>query len=461
MAENTFRPAFIIVLFILSLAFPARSLPGGAEPGPDWLLEYILHDDGAFEYGTSAEHAFPEAGKAYILRLASQEWRGIKWEHWLSVFIPDNLKYHDSAILIIEGGRTKPDPPSFEDERILFSVLVGSETGVPVAVLGQVPNQPLFGNLTEDALIAMTLDRFLKEGGRDWPLLFPMTKSAARAMDAIQEFLRVKGGNDVKKFILGGGSKRGWTSYLAAAADERVRGIIPVVIDMVNIPAQMQHQLKSYGRYSEMIADYSELNLPERIDSPEGMKLLSLFDPYSYLNKLTMPKLIILGTNDPYWTVDAANHYFGDLPDPAYLHYQPNTGHTLSIETMPVLFEFFHSVFSGVHLPRLEWSRGNDGSIDVWWYGEAHGAEIISARSENRDFREADWSREELDVSAGRLSVRPETPEEGYLAFYVHVYFSENTPGGGTAALSTEITVLPDTFPFTAEGRPIRRRNSF
>ena len=35
--------------------------------------------------------------------------------------------------------------------------------------------------------------------------------------------------------------------------------------------------------------------------------------PWVYRDKLTMPKLILNGTNDPYWTLDALNLYWDDL----------------------------------------------------------------------------------------------------------------------------------------------------
>ena len=195
----------------------------------------------------------------------------------------------------------------------LFGMQLAAKSQSPVALLFGIPNQPLFDGKKEDALIAETFVRFLETKDSTWPLLFPMVKSLVKAMDALQAFTEKEFQQKVENFVVSGASKRGWTSWLTGAADKRVKAIAPLVIDTLNFQEQIPGQIKAFGTYSEQLADYTSRNLVPLPESKEGKTLWHWVDPYQYREKLTMPKMIINGANDPYWTLDALNNYWDGL----------------------------------------------------------------------------------------------------------------------------------------------------
>ena len=263
----------------------------------------------------------------YDIDLTSQVWQGITWKHALTVFVPLNdIEHKDTVLLFIMGGSTGGKPG--DDDRAMGRKLA-TAAQMPVAFLNQVPNQPLLGDRKEDDLISETFLRYLDTKDATWPLLFPMVKSAVRAMDALQELGLEKHDQKIERFVVTGGSKRGWTTWLSAVADKRVAGIAPIVIDTLNFRPQMKHQKETWGRYSEQIADYTLKGLVEVMEKQPEVPLWRWVDPYTYRSQLTLPKLIINGTNDRYWVIDAMNLYWDDLVGEKHVLYVPNAGHGL------------------------------------------------------------------------------------------------------------------------------------
>ena len=174
-------------------------------------------------------------------------------------------------------------PPGPDGDEAKIGAMIATSTQSLVACVLQVPNEPLFGGKNEDEIIAYTYDKYLKGEGDDWPLLLPMVKSAVRAMDTVQRVAKDKYAQDIKGFMLTGGSKRGWTSWLTAASgDTRVKAIAPFVIDVLNMGDQMRQQMATYGGYSNQVQDYTDLKIQDRMNTPAGQRLLALVDPYAY-----------------------------------------------------------------------------------------------------------------------------------------------------------------------------------
>lgn len=422
----------------LGLLAIAGALQAGA------LQTYINRSDNGYGW-EQLEQKRSERFAITHLRLVSQTWREHEWTHHLKVVRSSQVRNSHIAFLFITGDGEGT-------RQIEMLKLLAERAGAVAAVVTNIPNQPLYDGRKEDALIAYTLDQYLKTGDDTWPLLFPMVKSAVRAMDAVQAFLRESYGQKIDGFVLSGVSKRGWTTWLTAAADSRLRGIAPMVIDMLNIKAQTDWAQKVYGRQSEKIHDYVDLGLVKKDDTEELKTLRGWIDPYSYRQRYTMPKLLLLGTNDPYWTVDSLRHYWNDLPPPKLIFQTPNAGHDLAggKEAIKSLAAFFQMIADGRELPNMRWQFEDTGhgkaKLVVRISQPASSFRLWTADSGDRDFRNNRWSSRELVIKPGSAQASAEVtmPQEGYRAYLVEALMS--SPTGETYKLSTEARVIPDTI---------------
>lgn len=387
------------------------------------------------------------------LLMTSQTWRDIEWTHQLSLIVPNHLA-SEEALLFITGGSNSEGQPRWknnrEDDLLLSLGKIAADNKAVVALLRQTPNQPLYGSMTEDELISFTLHNFLKDKDYEWPLLFPMVKSAVKAMDAIEEFGDKDLGKNIDKFVVSGASKRGWTTWLTGANDSRVIGIAPMVIDILNMPKSLDYQIETWGDYSVQIQNYVKLGIPQSTNTPGGQEITTMIDPYSYLPKLTMPKLLVMGTNDEYWVVDNVKNYLDDLEGTTLLQYVPNAGHSLGDkkQAFRALDAFFENTLNRESYPHPYWeiSEWEDKiELDFQVSEDLKGVDIWTTTSQDRDVRKAKWIKKELDIKeVDSFLIEEPYPDAGYKAFYVDLKYS--TPSG------KEYTVSSRVFLMDAEG---------
>jgi len=408
-------------------------------------LTDVLPVDDSYAYEIKDEFQIGVC-KAQVVRLTSQTWQGKPWQHWLTILEPEDTSLKDAAILFISGGSSQSGQPDANHGEVKQFALVASVCQVPVAILHQVPNQPLQGKKFEDDLIAFTFDQYMNGLGDDWPLLLPMVESAIRAMDTTAALLKEQNGTKVTRFSVAGASKRGWTTWLTSAVDKRVVSIAPMVIDVLNMPAQMKQQFQSYGRYSQMITPYLKYDFPARMLKDEGKKLTELVDPFSYRKQIEIPKLMVLGTNDPYWTVDASSLYFPELVGPKNLYYLPNGGHGLGIQVLPTMATFFQKTLNNQRLEKMKWELDKENNFHVKWTGKPRAVHLWKAHSTTRDFREAKWESTRLENLTSSTQNLLQVPSSGYNAFFIDLEF----PGVGNFHynIATEIQVLPEGFEY-------------
>jgi PhoPQ-activated pathogenicity-related protein len=440
------RISIFVTAGLLQLCFLLHGQDQGALTPETALDGYINNGDKAYKWELKESYTIGDV-KAYNLLLTSQQWHEYIWTHQLTILVPAENKY-DGALLFITGGSNKKGLPNWngKDDDFLkaLSVVASKNSGI-VVLLRQTPNQPLYKDLTEDALISYTLHNFKKDGDYSWPLLFPMVKSAVRAMDAVQEFSKQTLKHDIKRFVVSGASKRGWTTWLTGASDARVVAIAPMVIDILNMPVNLDYQVKMWKDYSVQIEDYVKLEIPQTARTEKGAAITTMVDPYSYRKKLTMPKLLIMGTNDEYWTVDAIKHYIDSIPGQNFVHYVPNVGHDLGDkkQAMAALSAFFGETLANTPYPVCQ-SALTYSKKGITMKVKASPEILVDAvlwttNSPDTDFRNDKWTGKSLGLkkkSALITSTQP-FPASGYRAFYLDLKYKD--PNGGEYTESTRM----------------------
>ncbi|MCF3107395.1 PhoPQ-activated pathogenicity-related family protein [Niabella sp. CC-SYL272] len=429
------KKAFVYSI-LLQLLFTVHTMAQQTVTAATALEQYLYNRDTTCKWEL-IDSAELESSTAYQLLLTSQQWHGYTWTHQLTVLIPRETRY-DGALLFITGGSNNKETGlpnwSGKNDRLVQQMgTIAARNAAIVAVLRQVPHQPIFSNLTEDAAISYTLHQFKQDNDYSWPLLFPMVKSAVRAMDAVQEFSKQRQAHKVNRFVVAGASKRGWTTWLTGANDPRVTAIGPMVIDVLNMPANLQHQIDAYGGYSVEIEDYVKLGIVQGMTSPLGRELVTMIDPFAYRKKLTMPKMIFIGTNDPYWVVDNVKNYLDSIPGNNLLHYTPNAGHDLNrgVTAMPALSAFFGIALARESYPVCNWStkvkkKRVELNITATTAG-LKGITLWQAGSEDQDFRNETWKGRELPAaSRSSIRIREPLPAKGYQAFYAELKYERS-----------------------------------
>ena len=405
----------------------------------------------------------------FVLHLTSQTWRSEteidrpEWTHWLTIVKPDQVEF-DTALLYINGGDNGDDPPEEIPPRFLDLAMA---TNTVVADVGMVPNQPLYfadskeHGRWEDDLIAHSRVKFIVTEDEEWLARLPMVKSAVRAMDAVEEFMASSDGGAIaiEDFVVSGGSKRAWTTWLTAVVDERVVAIIPFVIDALNIEVITRHQYGAYGFFSTAIGDYVRHGLyPDRLGTPEFDEILEIEDPYNYRKRerLKLPKYLINASGDQFFVPDNSQYYFSDLRGEKYLRYVPNARHNLAnTDARESMLAFYESVLKDVERPSISWKLRRNGELRVKVEQAPVAANLWQATNpEARDFRldTIGPAYEQTELTAepdGSYVVHVKEPASGFTAYFIELTYDLGVTF--PLKLTTDVFVVPDIEPYSLD----------
>ncbi len=466
-------------LFAAGLAAVLLASAPAAAKGPNALDAYVAKKDPSFAWKVVG----PIKGEGYhgaVIELTSQTWTAVKdvdatvWKHWLTVIVPDRLN-HDKAFLYITGGdKDDPAPTKAVDRFARLAV----ETQSVVAQLDDVPNQPLtFAGdpakkaRVEDEIIAFLQARFAENRDPNQLLRLPMVKSGTQAMTAVQQYMAsaAGGARKINGFVVAGGSKRGWTTWLVGAVDKRVVGIVPIVISILSVNDTAIHHWRAMGYFSPALQDYVDARLiPDQIGKPglAGVNLIE--DPLNYQDRAqmrTIPKFVINAVGDEYFPPDNTRYGYSKVAEPKRLRMLPNSKHSTSgTDIMESITAFHDAVINRRPMPTYAWEvRPDDGAIvvrtptkplEAWlWQG---------TNPKDRDFRmdtlgpKAFTATKLTAQQDGSFVGNVPKPASGYTAYFVELVYPSGTKY--PLKFTTEVYVKPDVLPYRWEdAKPITK----
>lgn len=253
------------------------------------------------------------------------------WEHDLLCVVPKELNVRNRALLVSLGG-DNGEPVDATYMQIATGYALASHS--TVCALFNSLNQPLrfaipadsaergdtewTPPMVEDAIISHLWNRYMDTRDSDYVVRFAMVKSIVRAMDTVQAlFKKERSARDVPRtFILAGGSKHGWSTHLAAADDQRVSAIVPIVIDVANTKAVIERTHASLCKWPLAMNDYVAAGILNKVSTPEFTSLAKLEDPLTYekFNR-QVRKFHHSATSDQFFITDAATLFFDTLSE--------------------------------------------------------------------------------------------------------------------------------------------------
>jgi len=468
------RRAALLLGCAVAFALGANAHAASPAEYPETALDrYVKKPDPSYAYSL-VKQIDADAFTTYILSMTSQTWRKAEevdrnvWQHDLVIVCPKEVKTH-TALFYIDGGSNNGKVP--EGASPMLAQIALSTNGV-VFNLRHVPNEPLTftedgQKRTEDGIIAFTWKKFMETGDEEWPLRLPMTKAAVRAMDTVQDFLKKPDGGaiEIKDFVVCGGSKRGWTTWTTAAVDKRVKAIAPAVIDVLNVVPSFKHHYATYGFWAPAVDDYVKEGIMDWMGSKEYEALLKIEDPYSYRERLTMPKVMLNASGDQFFLPDSSQFYFDRLSGPKYLRYVPNADHGLDDTDAPsTLLSFYAAAAYDKPLPRFTWDFPTKGKFRVSCDDKPIEVKLWQATNPDaRDFRVETlgkvWTETKLEPGDnGLYTAELSKPEKGWTAGFIELTFPG--PFDVPHKFTTPVRVVPDVTPHRYE-LPAEKKKGF
>ncbi|KAK2192165.1 hypothetical protein NP493_37g05021 [Ridgeia piscesae] len=374
---------------------------------------FVLCNDPVYTY-SEVKRTQDSRHETYFLNMTSQKWmdetfsdRPIWW-HDMVISVPRRIIDPTVALVLVVGGSNEQKSKRYSPDAVTAMVQrMSVRMRTVVCLLKQVLNQPIVfkddetqKSRKEDDAIAYLWRTFIEneDTSPETLLRYPMTKAVVRAMDTVTDFIRRDPHClNVNRFVLAGLSKN------------------------------LKRHQQSLGGWSFVMYDYYVANVTRNFDHPRFRLITDLIDPYNWIDKYTVPTMIVGGTGDQFFLPDASHIFFNHLPKSTYFRLMPNHDHTL--------------------LPARDIEKAiRTFTVNV--ITTARGGKIVFRSSGRRPLYVRSWfAYTAQGTQGGRTYVAAfKKPKRGWLGFFIEALYTGRH--GNRLTLTSEINIIPNVFPF-------------
>lgn len=452
--------------FFLRLLCAVCLLSGGAAHasglGPSQLFDMAaIHDETTLNTQITSDTVRPSKvrpGKkvrVIELKFTSQNWHGMVWRHPARIYVPRGYQGGGNAGIFATARRFFDDasdpqhtiPGTGQNTEEQYAEATAIDLNLPIMVFSNPPED--FQGLDENDLMGFALQQAVETGDLTWYGYAPITTGYLRAITLMHSLSGVK----TERAVIMGCSKRGVAVSLATGVDpDRVAGIMTACYTGGNTLYGAAKQFSEFGPSLRGPGDnrmgpghQSAEELLRSLNNPFGLEIIKRFDPYIWRSQIKAKYFVVLGTNDQFFALGAANSMMKEFQgDKAYLAIE-NVHHTwvspkhLAAWRMWLAHTFLNRALAKIDAKATVESDQLRVSASLATAAPPVAVKLYySYNRMNLDWRTAKWQSVAMVNADGTWTASLPVRDGHNLAYYVEV---EDSGAGGPGFVSSLVEI--------------------
>jgi hypothetical protein len=270
------------------------------------------------------------------LEFFSQNWGGEDVRHLAKVYLPaGGIADSKRGMAVINQGGSSNSAEGFDLEQE-YGAITAMKLGIPSMLLQSNMPGDHWGVKGQGPVRRYTAAKFFETGDPNWIHWIALAKIYMRAMTVLEKLEDVR----ATQFVLAGSSKRAQSIWIAAAVDERIRGIVAIAR-----PGNFLHLIQTHNPSPGALPNpdgarrihegwkYEYMAHIEDMYTTRGYEYMAYIDPYQFLSRVKVPVMYLIGTNDNLFNSFDDHGFYPFYEGDKSFAYVPNYSHGMGTVT--------------------------------------------------------------------------------------------------------------------------------